>query len=93
MQINNRPINYIERNKLSRFELEVINNYERTTKKKFMRFDIILLKRIIKIATPAQINAIIYKMHKNYPDNFKDFSYIVKPVEQMFKNRRGGKKK
>lgn len=91
MKIVNRPISIVEKNKLNKNEIEVINTYERVTKNKFMRFDIILLKRLIIIATPAQINAIIYKMYKMYPQNFVDFSYVVRPVEQMFKNRRGGK--
>lgn len=92
MEINNRPILIEEKKRLHPNELEVVKAYEKITKNSFMRFDLVLLKRLIKVATPAQIIAIIYKMHKSYPENFKDFSYVVKPIEQMFKNRRGGKK-
>jgi len=92
MEIKNRRISSEEKSRLHPNEIEVIKAYEKITKHPFMRFDLILLKRLIKIATPAQIIAIIYKMHKSYPENFKDFSYVVKPVEQMFRNRRGGKK-
>lgn len=92
MKIENRPITAKEMEKMHPHEQEVIRAYERITKKSFMRFDVVLLKRLIQSATPAQIIAIIIKMNKTYPDNFQDFSYIVKPVEQMFKNRRGGKR-
>lgn len=90
--IKNRPISFQEKRKMHPYEQEVIKAYENITKRAFMRFDIVLLKRLIRIATPAQIIAIIYKMQKTYPQNFQEFSYIVQPVEQMFKHRRGGKK-
>lgn len=92
MDIQDRPLSQIERRKLHPNEVEVVQAYERITKNTFMRFELVLLKRLIRIATPAQIIAIIYKMQKNYADNFVDFLYVVKPVEQIFKNRRGGKK-
>lgn len=87
--IRNRPLTFKEKRKMHENEREVIEFYEKVTKNKFMRFDVILLKKLIKIATPKQINSIIYKMYKQYPQNFVDFQYVVQPVERIFKNRRG----
>ena len=89
--VRNRPLTFQEKRKMHENEREVIEFYEKITKNTFMRFEVIYLKKLIKVATPKQINAIIYKMHKQYPQNFTDFLYIVQPVERIFKNRRGGK--
>jgi hypothetical protein len=77
------------RQRLHPNEQKVIACYERTTKRSFMRSELILVKRLIRVATPEQINAIIYQMYKSYAQNFVDFAYIVQPVERMFKHRRG----
>lgn len=92
--IKNHPLSYAEKRKLHENELKVVLFYEKTTKRKFMRFDLILLKKLIRLATPEQINSQIKRFHydKRYSKNFTDFFYIVQPVERMFKNRRGGKK-
>lgn len=87
-----RPLTQLERNKLHPNELEVIQCYERTTKNTFLRSEVILVKKLIRVATPKQINAIIFRMYNMYPQNFKDFFYVVQPVERMMKNRRGKKK-
>ena len=87
--IQNRVLTWSERNKLHENERKVISCYERVTKKKFMRFELVLVKRCIRSATPEQINAIIMQMYRQYPQNFQDFAYVVQPVERMFKSRRG----
>jgi hypothetical protein len=87
--VEDRILSQNERRKLHPNELEVILKYESITKNKFMRFELTSLKKLIRIATPAQIIATIIRMHKMYPQNFTDFFYIVQPVENMFKNRRG----
>lgn len=71
------------------YEQKVILHYMKTRKVPFYRDELISLKKCIMAATPAQINALIDRFHKTYPDNFTDFHYLVKPVTQMFKNRRG----
>lgn len=90
--IKNRPLTKDEKDNLHPFEQKVVYCYEKTTKNKFMRYELISLKRLFRFATPEQINATIFRMYKLYPQNFKNFFYIVQPVENMFKNRRGGKK-
>lgn len=87
--IQNRILSQLERSKLHDNENKVISCYERITKQKFMRFEMVLVKRCIRSATPEQINAIIVRMYRQYPQNFKDFAYVVQPVERMFKSRRG----
>lgn len=90
----NRPLTKHEKEKLPKEELEVVRCYEYTTKRKFMRFDVPLLKQLTKVATPAQIISQIKRFHydKRYSQNFKEFFYIVQPVQRMFGKRRGGKK-
>lgn len=91
--IQDRPLSQQEKMKLHEFERKVIFYYENTTKRPFMRFELIALKKLILIATPEQINSQIKRFHydKKYSQNFKDFYYVVQPVERMFKNKRGGK--
>lgn len=88
----NRPLSDFEREKLNPNELKVLVHYEYVTQQTFMRYDIPLLKKCIKAATPEAINQLISTFYKRYPDNFNDFNYIVKPVTQgMLKQSRGGK--
>lgn len=87
--IEDRILSPAERAKLHENEKQVIACYERITKRTFMRFELILVKRCIRSATPQQINAVIVQMYQKYPQNFIDFAYIVQPVERMFKFRRG----
>lgn len=90
---SNRPLSPFEREKLNEFELIVVKHFEKTTKLTFMRYDVPLLKKCIRSATPQAINALISKFYYLYPQNFVDFFYIVRPVTQgMLKNSRGGKK-
>lgn len=89
----NRPLTVYEREKLNEGEQKVIMHFERVTKNTFMRFDVPLLKKCIKTATPEAINALISQFYYRYPQNFIDFNYIVRPVTQgMLKSSRGGKK-
>lgn len=88
--MKDRPLSYQEKRKMHENELAVVEFYERVTQNTFMRYEVIPLKKLIKVATPKQINAIVYKMYKQYPQNFVDFHYVVQPVERIFKNRRGG---
>ncbi|QST02973.1 hypothetical protein IMZ31_20720 (plasmid) [Pontibacillus sp. ALD_SL1] len=87
----NRILSEYEKTKLTDGEREVVATYERVTGLSFMRHDVLILKKLIKTATPKQITATIYRMHKLYPQNFTSFFYVKQPVENMFKNRRGGK--
>lgn len=86
-----RKLTWLERKKLHPNELDVISFYEYVTKNSFQRSELVSLKKLIRVATPAQIKSQIAQLHKRYPQNFDDFFYIVRPVENMFKNRRGGK--
>ena len=86
----NRPLNYQERQKLHPLEREVVQNYESILKRKFMKDDLLPLKRCLRAATPAQIKSMIFRFKSQ--KNFTEFFYVVKPCEQMFKNKRGGKK-
>lgn len=94
IKIKNRPLNDKEKKKLSLYEQKIIYTYEKNTKQPFMRFDLIVLKELIKVATPEQINQTIIRFAKNpkTKNNFTYFSYIEKPVRNFFKNKRGGKK-
>lgn len=94
MNIQNRPLLKKEKDNIPELELRVINEYERITKRKFMRFDLITLKGLIEVATPEQIISQIkrFHYHEKYSANFKTFDYIERPVKSQFKNRRGGKK-
>lgn len=92
-KIENRPLTYAEKLKFDDLEQRVIFCYESETKKRFMLFDIKILKRLIRIATPEQINSQIRRFAKDwrYSKNFTFFGYIEPPVKNQFKNRRGGK--
>lgn len=88
---SNRPLTHQEKQKLHMNERNVVLYYERTTNLTFMRHDVILLKELIRVATPAQINHSISTLHQKYPQRFTEFMYIT-PYVAMFKNkRRGGK--
>lgn len=76
----NRPFSEYERSKLSPFELEVVLSFEQTTGLVFMRYDLPLLKKCIRHATPASIIQLIKKYYRDYPDNFTNFNYIVEPI-------------
>lgn len=85
----NRPLSALERQKLHEEEQKVIAHYEKVTKHTFMRYDVPLLKKCIKHATPEAINQLISTFYYRYPQNFVDFNYIVKPLTQgMLKNSR-----
>lgn len=86
----NRPLSQREKSKLHMYEREVVQKYESVLKRPFMKDDLISLKRCLQSATPAQINSQIVRFRNQ--KNFVEFFYLVKPVEQMFKNRRGGHK-
>jgi hypothetical protein len=87
----NRPLQDIEKEKMPETEQEVIDCYERTTKKPFMRYDVPILKQLTQVATPDQINSQIRYLYYKYPQNFKEFSYVVPIVVNFFKNKRGKK--
>jgi len=87
---DNRPLTPYEKCRMHMYEQEVIRNYESILKRPFMKDDILPLKRCLRAATPAQIRSMILRFKSQ--KNFLDFFYIVKPTEQMFKNKRGGKK-
>ena len=94
--IKNRPLTYQEKKKYDENEQKVIDYYEWLTKRSFMRFDVIILKRMLKNgAYPEQIISQIKRFHsdKRYSENFSYFGYIEQPVNFMFKRQRGGKGK
>lgn len=76
----NRPLSEWERKKLHEEEQKVVAHYEKVTRLTFMRYDVPLLKKCIKHATPEAINQLISTFYYRYPQNFKDFNYIVPPV-------------
>ena len=87
---NNRPLNAYERSKLHELELEVVVAFEQITGLTFMRFDVPLLKKCIQNATPGAIIGLIKTYYRKYPQNFKDFNYIVRPIVQgVLKKSRG----
>lgn len=86
----NRPLTYQEKNKLHAMEKEVVKSYESIMKRPFMKDDVLPMKRCLRAATPAQIKSMLFQFKKQ--PNFTEFFYIVKPCEQMLKNKRGGKK-
>lgn len=88
----NRPLTRHEKNKLHPNERHVVFYYEKTTRHTFMRHDVIVLKELIRVATPAQINKGIEVLFSKYPDRFQEFDYVQPYVERMFKNRRGASK-
>lgn len=87
---DNRPLTYKEKKKLHELEQEVIRDYEYILKRPFMKDDLLPMKRCLKAATPAQIKSMMFRFKTQ--KNFIEFFYLVKPCEQMFKNKRGGKK-
>lgn len=93
LNIENRPLTWEEKQRMDANEIKVVICYEKTTRQKFMRFDVKILNRLIRIATPEQINSQIIRFgrDKRYVDKFTFFGYIEPPVRNMFKNRRGGK--
>lgn len=95
IKIKNRPLHDAEKNKLNPLERKVVDTYEKYTNQQFMRFDLITLKELIKVATPEQINQVIIRFAKNpkTKNNFAYFSYIEKPVRNFFANKRGGSQK
>ena len=90
--IRNRPLSRDEKRKLHPYYQQVIQHYEQVTKRPFMRDELIVLKLMIEKAYPAQINQSISRFYKLYPDRFTSLHYIYKPVCNMFKNKRGGRK-
>ncbi|MFP3725698.1 hypothetical protein U8V72_10900 [Priestia filamentosa] len=93
IEIKNRPLSQQEKMKFHENHQQVMEAYEYYTKRQFMRFDVLILEELIKVATPAQIIAIIkkYSEHYKYAENFTFFGYIAPIVKNQFKNRRGGK--
>lgn len=91
--IKNRPLSYTEKMKFDELERRVIWCYESETDMKFMKFDVKTLKRLIRVATPEQINSQIRRFANDnrYSKNFTFFGYIEPPVINQFKKRRGGK--
>jgi hypothetical protein len=65
MNIENNRLSREMRTKMHPNELEVIKVYERVTRRPFLRFDVITLKRLIRCATPKQIIAVIYRTTSN----------------------------
>lgn len=94
IRIENRPLTYHEKMKFHENHQEVMRAYEYYTKRRFMRFDVIVLEGLIKVAAPAQIISIIkqYSEHHKYSKNFTFFGYIEPIVKNQFRNKRGGKK-
>lgn len=92
-KIENRSLTYMEKMKFDELERRVIWCYEMETKRKFMLYDIKILKRLVRAATPEQINSQIRRFAKDwrYSKNFTFFGYIEPPVMNQFKNKRGGK--
>lgn len=90
--IHNRPLSWEEKKKLHPNYLQVIQHYEKVTKRRFMRDELIVLKLLVEKAYPAQINQSISRFQKLAPDRFTSLHYIYRPVSNMFKNKRGGTK-
>lgn len=86
----NRPLSNHEKNKMHPHYQEVINHYEKVTKRPFTKDEVVILKLLVKIATPAVINQMITRFYKQYPENFKDLNYIYQPVKNMFGNKKRG---
>ena len=88
----NKPLSKKERDKLSNFYIEVIRHYEYVTNRSFMKEELIILKLLVEITTPAVIKSMISKYHKDYPDRFTTLSYIYQPINNMFKNKKRSNK-
>lgn len=84
----NRPLTKSEKEKLHPNYLQIVNHYERVTKRPFMKEELIVLKLMVEKAYPAQIIQTISRFYKLYPDRFTSLHYIYKPVCNMFKNKR-----
>jgi hypothetical protein len=89
---SDRPLTWNEKKKLHPNYIQVIQHYERVTKRPFMREELIVLKLLVEKAYPAQINQSIDRFFKLAPDRFTTLHYIYRPVSNMFKNKRGGNK-
>lgn len=87
-----RPLTYEEKEKLHPNYYQVVQHYESVTKRKFTNDELLVLKLMVENAYPAQINQVISRYFKLYPDRFTSLHYIYKPVCNMFKNKRGGNK-
>lgn len=94
IKIKNRPLTYHEKLKFHENIQEIMRAYEYYTKRKFMRFDVMIIEELVKIATPAQIISVIktYSEHYKYAENFTFFGYIAPIVRNQFRNKRGGKR-
>ena len=88
----NKPLSKSERDKLNNFYIEVIRHYEYVTKRPFMKEELIILKLLIEITTPAVIKTMISKFYKDYPDRLITLSYINQPINNMFKNKKRANK-
>lgn len=89
MVIQNRPLMQTEKDRLHPNEVMIITHYEQTCGRPFMRFEMLSLKKMIQIATPAQICAVIDQTQKKYPERFLTFDYIFPIVKNYFSFRRG----
>lgn len=101
VNIENRPLTYTEKQKFEEGERKVIWAYEKSTGLPFMRFDIIILKKLIRHGTPEQICAIIFKAAQegkkremNEEENkFNNFWYLYQwVVSTHLRSKLGGKK-
>jgi hypothetical protein len=90
--LKNRPLTWDEKRKLHPNYIQIIQHYERVTKRSFMRDELIVLKLMVEKAYPAQIIQTISRFYKLHPERFTSLHYIYRPVCNMFKNKRGGKK-
>lgn len=90
--LKDRPLSWDEKKKLNIHYIQVIKHYEHTTKRAFMRDELIVLKLLVEKAYPAQINQSIDRFYKLAPDRFTSLHYIYRPVSNMFKNKRGAQK-
>jgi hypothetical protein len=88
----NRPLTKDEKKKMHPLERDVVLFYERITKNKFHRQELVTLKQMTQAATPEQIKAVIYRTYKNYPDRFINLAYIGPMVFRFFIGRRGKEK-
>lgn len=102
VNIQNKPLTYGEKSKFTEGERKVIWAYEKSTGLPFMRFDIIILKKIVQYGTPEQICSIIFKATKEgkkreiegKENNFNNFWYLYKWVASThLRTKLGGRKK
>lgn len=86
----NRPLTKREIGSLHPNYVDVIKHYEKVTKRKFTRDELVILKLLIMEATPAVIKKMITRFYRQYPENFTDINYIYQPVKNMFGNKKRG---